>query len=167
PLALHDARPIYHVELADAELISALGTMRRRRDGELCLLAAREGPTWAPLTSEIVNSYIREITGVDATAKDFRTWHATVMAAAVLGDAGPAETDRHRREALTRTWAVASDLRGNTPTQARSSYVDPRVVDAYDEGRTVPQRLAREQLEGEQRSRDLELAVLKLLAGDD
>lgn len=154
----------HHVEVADAELISALGAMRRRRDGELCLLASREGPTWAPLTSEIVNSYIREITGVDATAKDFRTWHATVVAAAVLGDAGPALTDRERRETLTRTWQVASDLLGNTPTQARTSYVDPRVVDAYDEGRTVPRRLAREQLEGEERSRDLELAVLKLLA---
>lgn len=156
----------HHVELADADLLRALGTMRRRRDGGLCLLASRQGPTWAPLTSAIVNDYIRDITGVEATAKDFRTWHATVVAAAVLGDAGPATTQKARREALTRTWYEASQLLGNTPTQARTSYVDPRVVDAYDEGRTVPQALARRQLVGQLRSRELELAVLRLLADD-
>lgn len=156
----------HHVELADADLLSALGTMRRRRDGGLCLLASREGPTWAPLTSATVNDYVREVTGVEATAKDFRTWHAGVVAAAVLGDEGPAATPGARRAALTRTWNEASNLLGNTPTQARTSYVDPRVVDAYDEGRTVPRALARRQLEGQERSRDLELAVLRLLASE-
>ena len=156
----------HHVELADDDLLAALGTMRRRRDGGLCLLASREGPTWAPLTSTIVNDYIREVSGVDATAKDFRTWHAGVVAAAVLGDEGPATTKRARNAALRRTWTEASNLLGNTPTQARTSYVDPRIIDAYDEGRTVPQGLARRQLEGQERSRELELAVLKLLADD-
>ncbi|GGD30997.1 DNA topoisomerase IB [Nocardioides daphniae] len=157
----------HHVELADADLMAALGTMRRRRDGDHCLLASRNGPTWAPLTSDIVNDYIRRITGIDATAKDFRTWHATVIAAAVLGDEGPATTKKDRRIALTRTWEEASKLLGNTPTQARTSYVDPRVVDAFDEGRTVPRAVARAQLEGTERSRPLELAVLRLLDGEE
>ncbi|QCX27855.1 DNA topoisomerase IB [Nocardioides jishulii] len=157
----------HHVELADADLVAALGTMRRRRDEGLCLLVSRAGPTWAPLTSEVVNDYIRRTTGVDATAKDFRTWHATVIAAAVLGDEGPATTKKERSAALTRTWEEASSLLGNTPTQARTSYVDPRVVDAYDEGRTVKRAVARAQLEGQERSRRLELAVLRLLDGEE
>jgi DNA topoisomerase I len=129
----------HHVEIDDAGVVPALETMRRRRDGAPSLLAYRNGH-WRTLTSALVNDYVREVTGLEASAKDFRTWHATVLAAASLADAPPAEglSKAAQRRVLAATMREVSEFLGNTPALARSAYVDPRVVDAYEEGRTVP-----------------------------
>jgi DNA topoisomerase IB len=71
------------------------------------------------------------------TAKDFRTWQGTVKAAEELASAGPRETRTARKKAVSQAMKEVAELLGNTPTVARASYVDPRVIDLYDEGRTV------------------------------
>ena len=81
-----------------------------------------------------INEYIREWTGIEVTAKDFRTWHATVTAAVTLATAEPARTATARRKRNREAVVAASDLLGNTPSVARSAYVDPRVLDLYEAG---------------------------------
>ena len=84
---------------------------------------------------------MRETTGLDATAKDFRTWHATVLAAAALAETDePGETKASRKRAVSGAMKEVAEFLGNTPTLARSAYVDPRVVDAYEQGRTIARR---------------------------
>ena len=74
----------HEITIDDPPTVEALESMRRRRGGGDRLLAYKDGRRWAPLDSARVNDYVREATGLEATAKDFRTWHATVLAAAAL-----------------------------------------------------------------------------------
>jgi DNA topoisomerase-1 len=90
------------------------------------------------ITSCDVNAYLRAVTGRDITAKDFRTWAATVMAAKGLVEAGPAEgRSKAARTVRAVIKAVAARL-GNTPTVCRASYVQPAIIEAYlDDGLTL------------------------------
>jgi DNA topoisomerase I len=153
------------IEIDDPAVVEALEVMRRRRaPDEPRLLAWKDGRTWRTLDSATVNSYIRDTTGMDATAKDFRTWHATVIAAASLAQTEePGGTKASRKRAVAATMREVSDFLGNTPTLARSAYVDPRVVDAYEEGRTIESATRRSYATPDERQGALERAVLKLL----
>ncbi len=120
--------------------LEAYGVIRplTRRPGGPQLFCYRNGSGWTPVRSDDVNAYIREHTGGPHSAKDFRTWHATVLAAvalAVLGERAKTETAR-RRVASHATREVARYL-GNTPTVCRDSYIDPRVFECFYEGRTI------------------------------
>jgi DNA topoisomerase-1 len=84
-----------------------------------------------------INEYLREISGEQMTAKDFRTWHGTVRAAEELAAIGPLPTQAKRKKAVSHAMKEVAELLGNTPTVARASYVDPRIVEAYQEGRVV------------------------------
>jgi DNA topoisomerase-1 len=86
---------------------------------------------------------VRERTGGDFTAKDFRTLHGTVAAAVALAKAGPQTTETARKRTVAQVMRDVADVLGNTPAVARSSYVDPRLVDHFDHGRTIdPSRTA-------------------------
>jgi len=93
--------------------------------------------------SEDVNAYVKELAGDGFTAKDFRTWHGTVFAAVALAAAGevPAAQAARRRRISAAVKEVAAEL-GNTPAVARASYIDPRLLDRYEEGVTITERLA-------------------------
>ena len=83
------------ITIDDPGAVEALEVMRKRRGGDDRLLAWKDGRTWRPVDSSLVNEYVGRTTGMEATAKDFRTWHATVIAAASLASAGePADQDR-------------------------------------------------------------------------
>ena len=154
----------HSIEIDDPATIEALDTMRRRRGGGDRLLAWKEGRSWQQLDSSRVNDYVRETTGLDATAKDFRTWHATVIAAAALAETDePGESKASRKRAVTAAMKEVSEFLGNTPTLARSSYVDPRVVDAYEQGRTIGAATRRTYDKVDDRQAALERAVLRLL----
>ncbi|MDI6909310.1 DNA topoisomerase IB [Nocardioides sp.] len=154
----------HRIEIDDAVVIEAIDVMRRRRGEDLRLLAYKNGRGWRSVLPELVNDYVRDSTGLEATAKDFRTWHATVLAAAAL-----AETPEPGRSAASRKRAVSGAMKevasflGNTPTLARSSYVDPRVVDAYEEGRTIERATGRSYDSPDERQAALERATLRLL----
>lgn len=91
-----------------------------------------------------VNDDIRARTGGDFTAKDFRTLRGTIEAADRLAQLGVEGTARARGRAIREAIVHASEVLGNTPTIAKASYVDPRVLDAYEHGRIVSLRGARE-----------------------
>lgn len=152
----------HRLEISDPEAVEALAAMRRRRSDEPSLLAFREGRRWRRLNSTLVNAYIADVTGLGVSAKDFRTWHASVVAASSLAMSGVQTAATRRRRAIRQAMEDASALLGNTPTQARTSYVDPRLVDLYEEGLTIDAQLAA-RTAGEAVSRPAELAVLRLL----
>ncbi|HEX3221181.1 MAG TPA: DNA topoisomerase IB [Nocardioides sp.] len=153
------------VEIDDPATVAALEVMRRRRgpaDDEL--LAWKERGRWHDLDSGHVNDYVRRATGMDATAKDFRTWHATVIAAASLAASEePGTTRASRKRAEVAAMKEVAEFLGNTPALARLSYVDPRVVDAYEEGRTIAPAVRRKTATPTERQTILERAVLRLL----
>lgn len=154
----------HRVEVDDPLVVETLERMRRRRAADPCLLAFRNGRAWRSLTPEVVNDYLRQTSGMDASAKDFRTWHATVLAAAALAEApGPEASKTARKRAVAAVMREVAEYLGNTPALARSAYVDPRVVDAYDEGRTIKAATRRSYSDPDQRQAGLERAVLRLL----
>ncbi|MCL8024603.1 DNA topoisomerase IB [Nocardioides bruguierae] len=162
----------HRIVIDDAGVIEALGVMRRRRAAEdPRLLAYTERRRWHGLLPDLVNTYVRETTGLHASAKDFRTWHATVLAASRLADAAgngePGATAASRKRAVSAAMKDVSGFLGNTPTLARTSYVDPRVVHAYEEGRTILTTADLEHLTPDDRQAALEKATLELLGGPE
>jgi DNA topoisomerase I len=154
----------HRVEIDDPATVAVLETMRRRRGGEDRLLAWKDGRTWRSLDSAQVNDYVRESIGLEATAKDFRTWHATVLAAAALAETEePGESKASRKRAVSGALKEVAEFLGNTPAQARASYVDPRVIDAYEEGQTIRGTTRRKYRNADERQAALERAVLRLL----
>jgi DNA topoisomerase-1 len=127
----------------------------RERSAAARLYAWLEGRRARALGPADVNEHVRERTGGDFTAKDFRTLRGTVAAAERLAELGPASTARARRDALREAVEHTSTVLGNTPTIAKGSYIDPRVFTAFDQGRTLSLRGGRER------------ALFELLAGDD
>ena len=154
----------HHIEIDDPATVEALESMRRRRGGEDRLLSWKDGRRWRSLDPAQVNDYVRETTGLEATAKDFRTWHATVIAAAALAETEePGESKASRKRAVSGAMKEVAEFLGNTPTLARSSYVDPRVVDAYEQGSTISSATRRHYKKADDRQAALERAVLRLL----
>ncbi len=120
----------------------AIATMRRRRSGPEDLLAWRERGEWHDVRSEDVNAYIQEKIGGEFSAKDFRTWHGTVLAAVELaGESQPGSEAEAKRSVRAAVGRVAEAL-GNTPAVCRRSYVDPRVIERFHEGETIRPRTA-------------------------
>jgi len=118
-----------------AEVVTAL--RRRGDDPNPELFAYRTGDSWNDVKSTTVNEYLREVSGLDMSAKDFRTWHATVLMAAVLAREPVPASRRGRDRAVRAGYVEVSEALGNTPAVCKASYVDPRVVDLYHDGTVV------------------------------
>lgn len=155
----------HRIEIDDLVVIEAIEVMRRRRAADdPRLLSYKLQRSWRSVLPELVNDYVRATTGLQATAKDFRTWHATVLAAAALAETSEhGETKASRKRAVAGAMKEVSGFLGNTPTLARSSYVDPRVVEAYEGGRTIREATSRTFDTPDQRQAVLERATLTLL----
>ena len=127
------------VDPASFEIVAAL---KRRRGGGEELLAWKDGRRWRDVKSADINAYVKEITGGDFSAKDFRTWSATVLAAVALAVSQPARTTKTaRKRAKVRAVQEVAEYLGNTPAVARASYIDPRLFDRYDSGWTIAANL--------------------------
>ena len=147
---------IEHEVLITDPDVTAVLDRSLRRPPESRLLVSKLGGRWRPVTADELNEHIRVLTGLEVTAKDFRTWHATVTAAVTLAGPPSPSSATARKRRVREAVVAASQLLGNTPTVARSSYVDPRVLDLFESG-TV--------LDPVPRGRDaLDRAVVRLLA---
>lgn len=152
------------IAVDDADAIAALETMRARRDDSPRLLAFKGADGWQVLSSADVNGYLAELFGGALTAKDFRTWHATVIAAEVLAlaeEEGRSKASRNR--AIKQAVHEVAGYLGNTPTVARNSYIDPRVIDAYESGSTIGDAATKRYSSAQARQTGLEKAVLDLI----
>ncbi|WP_353951963.1 DNA topoisomerase IB [Knoellia sp. S7-12] len=151
------------VTIRDLDVAEAITEMRRRRSQSKRVLAYRTASGWSDLASSDVNAYLAEVFDAEVTAKDFRTWHATVHAAAALATSPePGDTKTSRRRAVKDAVQQVADYLGNTPTIAKNSYVDPRVLDRYDRGETIsiPKATSRDPMK---RQEKIEKAVRTLL----
>ena len=123
--------------IVDPAVAAVVRTLKRRRHGTE-LLAYKRGRKWVDVKSDDINAYVKQVTGSAFTAKDFRTWNATVLAAVALAVSGPsAETKTGRERAIRRAVQEVARYLGNTPAVARSSYIDPRVFDRYSSGLVI------------------------------
>ncbi|MFJ5058891.1 DNA topoisomerase IB [Streptomyces nigra] len=128
--------------VVDPAACRSLTAMLRRRGGDDRLLAYWEQHAWHSVTGDDVNTYLKELAGCEISAKDFRTWHATVMAAVALAVSHPvARSETARRKAIARAAREVSGYLGNTPAVCRASYINPRVIELYEEGVTVAEAL--------------------------
>ena len=146
-------------------LPTILALKRRRGQPRDPLLAYREaGIGWHDVSSAEINQWLKDLVGESYSAKDFRTWNGTVLAAVRL--AGRADAP-DKAKAITAAIEEVAEVLGNTPAVCRASYVDPRVIKKYRRGQTIATELKR--LAGEATSRDfadrvaIERAVIDLL----
>jgi DNA topoisomerase-1 len=125
--------------IVDYEVYAIVEQLKRRRGGSPELLAYRDGRRWVDIKSPDINGYVKEVTGGDFSAKDFRTWNATVLAAVALAVSGPmaSASKTARNRAKVRAVKEVARYLGNTPAVCRASYVDPRVFDRFDAGLTI------------------------------
>ena len=125
-----------HTAIVDADLAAAMRELlalpgesrvfRYERDGEIYALTARK-----------LNDYVREHLGDEFTAKDFRTWGGTLVAAIAFAERGSAESAAEQKRAVAAVMRKVGEQLGNTPAVARASYVSPAVVQQYLDGRTI------------------------------
>jgi DNA topoisomerase-1 len=155
----------HSIEIDDPEVLLALESLRKRRGGSTRLLAYQLERRWRDLDSASVNTYLSGHLE-DLTAKDFRTWHATVLAAAALAASDePGDTKRSRQRAIKAAVGEVAEYLGNTPTIAKNSYIDPRVIDLYENGTTIDAELVHKKYRSPAaKQRTLEAAVLELLS---
>ena len=158
--------------VVDPEVYDVVRALKRRRGGGPELLAYKSDGRWVDVKSADINAYVKEATGGDFTAKDFRTWNATVIAAVALAVSGPAagKSKTARKRAIRRAVDEVARYLGNTPAVCRASYIDPRVFDRYDGGLTIGgvlPELVTDESEWPMTQRSVEEAVLDLIAGNE
>jgi DNA topoisomerase IB len=130
--------------VVDPDVAKVIRSLKRRSNGGHELLAYKVGERWCDVKSADINAYVKAATGGDFSAKDFRTWNATVLAAVALAVSSEAATSKTaRKRAETRAIAEVAHYLGNTPAVCRASYVDPRVIDRYRAGVTIGDALHR------------------------
>ncbi|MGY1826573.1 MULTISPECIES: DNA topoisomerase IB [unclassified Blastococcus] len=133
--------------------------------GEDLLAYQTEDGEWRDVTSAEINAYLKEISGAEISAKDFRTWTATVLMAAALAEAPPPASKTARKKLVSAAYKRVSEQLGNTPAVCKASYVDPRVVDRFEHGETVAEALGEaDEAEADRDTQKvLEQAVCRLL----
>lgn len=121
----------------DAEVVRAVRSLLRRAEPTERFLVCRTTSGWVDLHADDLNARFKELVGEQYSVKDLRTWHGTVLAAEAFTDADPAVSKRVVKRVEAAVMREVSETLGNTPAVARSSYVDPRVVLAYERGHTI------------------------------
>jgi DNA topoisomerase IB len=124
--------------IGDPQVARLVRELKQRRGGGEELLAYKSAGRWVDVKSADINEYVKAAAGEEFSAKDFRTWSGTVLAAVALAVSGPAHGTRSsRKRARSRAVKEVARYLGNTPTVARTSYIDPRVFDRFDSGLTI------------------------------
>jgi DNA topoisomerase I len=163
--------------VSDEACVELLRSLLKRRGGSPQLLAFRERRRWHPLHSDDISEYLKAQIGERFSAKDFRTWNGTLLAAVGLASVAGSDSgagNRSGARVISRVVREVSEVLGNTPAVARRAYIDPRVFDRYLAGSTIDPSLVRPlgeglaavALAGERRRRRLELAVVALIVGE-
>ncbi|HWJ44025.1 MAG TPA: hypothetical protein VNR63_01455, partial [Gaiellaceae bacterium] len=129
-------RTVVRTTLVDAELADEVTELLALPRGRRLFRYEWEGGI-CNLTGARLNDYVREYLGDDFTAKDFRTWGGTLIAAIAFAEQGPPESEKQAKRVVPAVMRKVGEELGNTPAVARSSYVSPAVIDQYLDGRTI------------------------------
>lgn len=156
------------VELHDDRLVAAVRSLKRGRHRSPRLLVFRDGDGYHEIDAGLINDRFRELVGEDFTVKDLRTWTATVHAAVDLAEADPPTTKKALNAAVKEMLEEVSDHLGNTPSVARASYIDPRVVEQFERGHTIAATVQRvgDDLDDEATRATVERSVNQILDQD-
>jgi DNA topoisomerase-1 len=122
--------------VVDDELAAAIKTLRGLPGGRQLFRYEREG-VHCNLTGTNLNEYIRQYMGEEFTAKDFRTWGGTLLAAIAFAEHDMPESETDAKRKVASVMRAVGEKLGNTPAVARASYVSPAVVEQYLDGRTI------------------------------
>lgn len=158
--------------MVDERAHTVVRALLRRKDEGPRLFAYWEHGTWHNVHAEDLNTYLRDCSGQDVTAKDFRTWYATVLAAVALAVSASTsdESSASRGRAVSRAVREVSDYFGNTPAVCRGSYIRPRLIELYEDGQTIADALGKLGKDGTfgrpATHGAVERAVLRLLQSD-
>jgi DNA topoisomerase-1 len=151
------------ITISDPAIVAAVRSLARSDNGLDALFCWPQGGAWHVLHSHDVSDYIAVRAGGHFTAKEFRTWNATVLMALLLANAEPAPTARQRQQVVAACIRGVAEWLGDTPAVARKSYVDPRLISRYEGHGQLPS------ISGLPvtlpASDEAELAVASLLAG--
>ena len=153
------------MELADRRLARIVKKVQELPGQELFGYVADDGQVY-DVKSQDVNDYLREITGEDFTAKDFRTWAGTVLAAVALNAVEPFETKKQAKQNVKHAISAVSKILGNTPAICRKCYVHPAVLETYLNGEVIEglRRKTAEALEQEHQDlQSVEKSVMQFL----
>jgi DNA topoisomerase IB len=128
--------------IADRLVLPTVLALKRRpgRPRDPLLAYRLAGGDWRDVTSDEINGWLKDLIGDEYSAKDFRTWNATVLAAVKFAQR---EDAPDRAKAVTAVVEEVAEILGNTPAVCRASYVDPRVIAKYKQGETVALALRR------------------------
>ncbi|WP_420031436.1 DNA topoisomerase IB [Streptomyces sp. cg28] len=131
-------------ELVDAAAFPVVRRLQRRPGEDPQLFAYLKGRLWQLVQPGELNERLRELSGAELTAKDFRTWHATVLAAVGLAvsERAAAQSETARRRAESQVVREVARYLGNTPAVCRASYIDPRLFELFADGRTIAPALS-------------------------
>jgi DNA topoisomerase-1 len=153
------------VSLEDPLVLSAVRSLLRADTSTDRLLAYRTSDGWFEVHADDLNVRFRELVGADFSVKDLRTWHGTVLAAEAFAIAREPNSKTARRREEAAVMRAVSEQLGNTPAVARRSYVDPRVVSAYEQGLTIAPALqrAKRQRTPEARRETIERATARMI----
>jgi DNA topoisomerase IB len=125
-----------HAAVADADIARTIKELVALPGGARLFRYERDGEIY-PLHARKLNDYIREHMGDEFSAKDFRTWGGTLVAAIAFAEHALPEAAAEQRRAVTAVMRKVGKELGNTPAVARASYVSPAVVEQYLDGRTI------------------------------
>jgi DNA topoisomerase I len=129
-------RALVRTQIVDSELAAAIKDLLALPGGRRLFRYEWEGDIYN-LTSKRLNDYIRIYMGEEFTAKDFRTWGGTLLAAVDFAQRGVVETQTEQKRAVAAVMRNVAERLGNTPAVTRASYVSPAVVEQYLDGRTI------------------------------
>jgi DNA topoisomerase I len=153
------------ITVTDGAVRSVVGALVRSNNNVGPLFSFQDGGVWEPLRSHHVSGYIADRAGGHFTAKEFRTWNATLLMALTLANGGLVPTARGRQSAVAAGVRKVAGSLGDTPAVTRGSYIDPRLIKKYEsEGGlpTIPRLPAVLPV-----SEEAESAVEALLSGED
>jgi len=124
--------------IRDRLVLPTVRWLARTDNGLEPLFCYEHDGSWRALHSHEVNDYIAMRSGGHFTAKEFRTWNATVLMALVLANAGPSPSERSRERVVAASVREVARWLGDTPAVARASYIDPRVITRYESAGHLP-----------------------------
>ena len=156
---------MHEVDVTDPQIARIVSKLQDLPGQELFQYVGEDG-SLRQVSSQDVNDYLREITGQDFTAKDFRTWGGTVLAAIALNELGAAETKTGAKANIRNAISAVAKMLRNTPAICRKCYVHPAILENYLTGDSIKglQRQTEEALQNNAISlREGEKAVLKFL----
>jgi len=130
------ARSKIRTAVVDPELAAAMRELLAVGRGSRVFKYRRNGDVY-PLSAATLNEYIRTYLGPEFTAKDFRTWGGTLVAAVGLAERGVRDSEAESKRVVAAVIRGVADQLGNTPAVARASYVSPAVIEQYLDGRTI------------------------------